>query len=393
MNTPADCPSSHLDPWSEAALRSPYAMYRELRALGPIVWLPQHEAYCITQYAEARSTLQDWGTYSSASGVGLCPEINDASGRGILTTDPPLQNTRRKVLTKQLSNRALTPHTEFVNNEASQLVDKLIDTGSFDAVSDLARPYSVKVVADLVGLPDAGREHLVARATDAFNTFGPSGALLDDSMPGFRALIEYSLEEAGPQNLTPGRWGEEIYAAGKSGAIEPDACSGLMLAYVWAGMDTTVNAIASAIWLFAQNPDQWDLVVSDPSLIPSAFNEVLRIEPPVQRFTRCVTEPTILSGVELSVGERVAVLFGSANRDENHYEDPDRFDVTRNPIDHLSFGRGIHRCVGAPLAILESQAVLAALAKRVKRFNITSSQWRANNALHGLDQLLVDVVT
>lgn len=391
MSAPTNCPSSDLDPWGEDALRNPYPMYEQLRQLGPIVWLPQHQAYCVTQYAEARSVLQDWGTFSSASGVGLCPEINAASGRGILTTDPPLHDTRRKVLSKQLSGRALKPHTPFVSEEAYQLVNTLTNSGSFDAVSELARPYSVKVVADLVGLPDEGREHLVDRATDAFNTFGPSGPSLDASMPGFKSLIDYAMQDAALPNLAPGGWGEEIYAAGESGAIEPEACPGLMLAYVWAGMDTTVNAIASAVWLFAQNPDQWDLVVADPSLIPSAFNEVLRMEPPVQRFTRCVTAPTTKSGIDLPAGARVAVLFGSANRDKNHYDDPDTFDVTRNPTDHLSFGRGVHRCVGAPLALLESHAILSAFAARVKKFTVEEAEWRANFALHGLDKLQVSV--
>ena len=141
----------------------------------------------------------------------------------------------------------------------------------------------------------------------------------------------------------------------------------------------------------ARYPDQWDLVRDDSALVPSAFNEVLRIEPPVQRFTRFAASSVELGGAVLPEGSRVAVLFGSANRDERHFEDPDRFDVTRNPVDHLSFGRGIHHCVGAGLARLEGHAIIAALASRVERFEIGDASWRRNNALHGLARLDVQV--
>ena len=254
----------------------------------------------------------------------------------------------------------------------------------------LAHAYSVKIVADLCGLPDEGREHLIERASAAFNTFGPPNELCRDSWPGFFELFEYA-QSVGPDVLTPGRWGAEIYEAGEQGRIEPEACPGLMLAYVWAGMDTTVNGIASAVSLFADHPDQWDLVRADRSLMASAVNEVLRIEPPVQRFTRSATREVEIGGQVLPEGARIAVLFGSANRDERRFDDPDRFDVTRNPHDHLSFGRGVHRCVGANLAQEEMKAVLDSLADRVERFEVTDRVWRRNNALHGLERLEVAV--
>ena len=198
---------------------------------------------------------------------------------------------------------------------------------------------------------------------------------------------------ATPERLAPGGWGSQIYAAGARGDIEPAACPGLMLAYAWAGMDTTVNALSAAVLLFAMHPDQWDAVRADLALVPSAFNEVLRIEPPVQRFTRLAVEAVEIGGCTLPRDARVAVLFGSANRDERHFPDPDVFDVTRNPVDHLSFGRGIHHCVGAGLARLEGHAVIAALAARVERFEIGVTEWRRNNALHGLAHLRVKIRT
>ena len=143
--------------------------------------------------------------------------------------------------------------------------------------------------------------------------------------------------------------------------------------------------------LFADHPDQWDLLRSDRTLLASATNEVLRIEPPVQRFSRATTREVEIGGHSLPAGARVVLLFGSANRDERRFPEPDRFDVTRNPTDHLAFGRGIHRCVGAGLAQEEIKAVLDRLADRVARFEVVDREWRCNNSLHGLERLAVTV--
>jgi cytochrome P450 len=379
----ACCPETDVDLWDEAVLADPWPTYRALQALGPVVRLSRHGLLALTRYDGVRNALQDWEVFSSAQGVGVDPDLNASSGRGILSTDPPLHDTRRRVLNAQLVPRSLTAHEPLIDERAEELVAALVAAGSFDAVHDLARPYTLGIVADLVGLPQQDREHLIDRATCAFNTFGPRNELLESSMTGFRDLVAYAQRIAVPGSLEPGRWGEQIYDAAARGEVEAEACPGLMLAYVWAGMDTTVNAIASAVWLFAKHPDQWDLVRRDPAIIPSAFNEVLRIHPPVQRFTRVTTREVTVEGVEIPANQRVVVLFGAANRDERHFPDPERFDITRNPVDMLSFGRGIHHCVGASLARLESHAVLRSLAARVARFELLDAAWRANNALHG----------
>ena len=384
-------PEVDVDLWSDAELANPYPTYARLRALGPVLYDTLHDAYLLPRYDEVRAVLQDWETFSSARGVGMNERANKMAGRGILTTDPPLHDTRRRVLNAQLVPREVAHHLDFVVATANGLVDELVEQGSFDAVADLAHRYSVQVVADLCGLPEEGREHLIERASAAFDTFGPDNELCLAAWDGFFELFDYATNVATPDRLTPGRWGAQIYAAGARGDVEPEACPGLMLAYVWAGMDTTVNAIASAVSRFADHPDQWELLRADRSLLASATNEVLRIEPPVQRFTRAATREVELAGAVLPAGARIAVLFGSANRDERRFPDPDRFDITRNPTDHLSFGRGVHRCVGAGLAQEEIKAVLDRLAHHVARFEVSERVWRRNNALHGLERLAVTV--
>ena len=391
MTTDPNCPVSSVDLWADAVLENPYPAYSDLRDLGAVVWLSRFDAYVLPRYDEVRAALQDHATYSSAQGVGMDPVYNGKSNNGILTSDPPIHDTRRRVLNPQLVPRALVQHETMIRMRAEELVESLVERGTFDAATDLAQPYSVQLVADLVGLPPEGREHLLKRAEAAFNTFGPANDRMLSSVDGLRQLFEYCQKTAVPGRLEPGLWGEQIYDAAARGELESEACPGLMLAYVWAGMDTTVNAIASSVALFARHPDQWDIVRSDLSLIPSAFNEVLRLETPVQRFSRCTTTDTTVAGTAVPEGSRIALLFGSANRDPRHYDHPDSFDVTRNPVDHLSFGRGVHRCVGAPLALLEGHAVIAALANRVERIEEVRTIWRRNNALHGPQSCVVNV--
>src|ERR1043165_5670052 len=133
-------------------------------------------------------------------------------------------------------------------------------------------------------------------------------------------------------------------------------------------MDTSVSALASALWLLGTHPEQWDAIRADRSLIGPAFNEIVRIESPLRGFTRLVTTERELGGVRLPKDSRVFLLYGSANRDERKFADPERFDIFReNAAEHLAFGHGIHGCVGQALSRLEANALLTALAERVTR--------------------------
>jgi len=384
------CPHTDVDLWADDILIDPYDTYSALRELAPILWMPRHEAYVVTRYDEVRTVLQDWRTFTSAEGVGMTPAMNAKHG-GILTTDPPQHDSLRGVLNTQLVAGRLTPHHDFLVAEAERLVTALVERGSFEVVAELARPYSVKVVADLVGFPEEGRDTFIEWADAAFNTFGPDDGHMGQHVEGLRGLLDYCASVATRDRLAPGGWGQQILDAGDRGDIAPDDCMGLLLAYAWAGMDTTVNAISAAVKLFSEHPDQWTTLSADRSLMGSAINEVIRIEPPVHRFTRAATVSTELAGVAIPAGARVAVLFGAANRDPRRFVDPDRFDITRNPTTHLSFGRGVHRCVGATLAQQEITAVLDALLEQVDKIETTDYLWRRNKALHGLERLHVSV--
>ena len=262
-----------------------------------------------------------------------------------------------------------------VQATAVRIAEAATRAGSFDAVADLARPYSLTVVGDLVGLPEHGQ-----RRTPPW----PSRRSTCSARPVPEALkgsARWPRSCSGPSTPTNavswrrGSRGEDLCRRGLPMSI---------VSYTWPGIDTTVNALAAAVLLFARYPDQWDAVRDDRSLIPAAFNEVLRLHAPVQFFSRFVPEDTGLAGVTLPAGTRVLVMYGSANRDERRYPDPDRFDVRRDTTGQLSFGRGIHLCVGIHLARLEAAALLNALADRVARFELSGEpRWLINNTLHG----------
>ncbi|WP_238589397.1 cytochrome P450 [Pseudonocardia sp. HH130629-09] len=203
--------------------------------------------------------------------------------------------------------------------------------------------------------------------------------------------MAFATEEAVPGRLDPQGWAAHLYEAADRGEMPHDKCPVMMLDYVTPSLDTTILAITNLVRLFADNPDQWDLLRVDRSWIPHAINESLRLETPVPQFSRVLTEEHEIGGVVLPAGARVALLYGSANRDHRQYPDPTRFDITRCPSDHLAFGRGEHVCVGMHLARLEMGALLEQLADRVHRFEVVSSRPMINNGLRGLARLEVTV--
>jgi cytochrome P450 len=375
------------DVWSDTNLRDPFPLYAELRRLAPVVRLVRHDAYAVTRYAEIRDVLQEWESFTSAKGVGMSPLINARGGRGVIASDPPAHTARRRVLNSQLLPAALKPHEEFIESRATEYATQAVDRREVEVVGELAVPFSVSVVCDLVGLPDGGRERLLPWARLGFDSWGPPGPRAEAAAVGYQSLVNYSNTVSVPERLEPGRWGAGIYDAVDRGDLEQEAIHGVVFAYLQAGMDTTVNAIGAALYLFAQYPDQWDQVRDDPNLIPSAVNEILRYHSPIQRYTRVANDDIELGGVTVPAHNRVVVLIGSGNRDERRFDDPDRFDVTRNPVDHLAFGRGLHHCAGAGLARLELSAVLTRLAERVRRFEIRSHEWDINSTVHGLRYL------
>lgn len=386
-------PTSDVDLFCDEVLNDPYPAYAQLRGQGPVVWLSAHDLWAVPRFAEVKAALADWETFSAANGVGVSKEFNRLSaGRAILSTDPPDHTVLRQVLMRDLNTRRLRAITPQVEQLAADLVGDLVERGSFCGVRDLAKVFPLEVVCDFLGLPQEGRGDILELADAGINSFGPVNHRSLESFPKYHRLLTYLTKEAIPPHLAPGSAGETIYAAAEAGEIDRVMAAGLMSAYMVAGIDTTINSIGNALWQLYRHPDQWALVQQDPhEWVAPAMVEVMRHDPPVQLMTRTVARPTRLGGVDLPQGARVLLVYGSACRDERHFPDADAFDIRRRARDHLALGHGVHHCVGAGLARLESHSALHAWASQVREYECGEPVRHLNNVVRGLAQLPVTV--
>jgi cytochrome P450 len=376
-----------IDLFSDEVLADPYPIYRQLRDAGPAVYLERIDAWALARDASVRAALTDWETFSSAAGVALTEDVNQALTGTVLASDPPEHERLRAVMSERLAPRALGGFRTSVRQQADAMVRDLVRRRSFDAVEDLARAFPVAVLLDLIGLPDDGRDQVLVWADGAFNAFGPDNERLRQSLPVHQDKFDYLASVVASDRLAPGSIGRGICEAADRGEIERASCVSLLAALVDAGLDTTINAMSNVALLFSRHPHQWERLRADRTRIPAAFNEILRWESPVQAFARGVTADYDMDGVTLPAGSRVLLLYGSANRDERTWADPEVFDIGRDASRHLAFGRGIHVCAGQGLARLEANALLAALAEHVAHFETGEPQRRLNNTVRGLSRL------
>ena len=389
--TAARASRTDFDPFSDAALRDPYPGYAMLRGLGPVVWLERYDAWCLPRHAEVMAVLQDWSTFCSGRGVGLTDFAKEPPWRLqslILEADPPLHTRTRSVLSRVLSPAALKSMTTAFQAEATRLVDRALQLGDIDGVTDLAEAFPLKVFADAMGLPEAGREHLLTYGDIAFNAFGPRNGVLEAAMRGSETAVAAVLANCRREVLAPGGLGAQIFAAADAGEVTEHEAGLLVRSFLTAGVDTTASGLGWALHALADNPAQWARLRADPGLARNAFEEALRFASPVQTFFRTCTRDVELAGVSLREGDKVLMSLASANRDEDRWENADRFDIARKTGGHLAMGAGIHGCVGQMLARLEGETLLRELACRVETLELRGPPThRINNTLRSLSAL------
>ena len=384
--------TSTLDPYADQALLNPWPLYRELREMGPAVWLEKYRMFALTRYDAVVKVLRDWDAFPSSFGVMMNDDMNQVLRGNTLCNDGDAHNRLRRVVIRPLTVAALKSLQDEVEREAETLVDRLCAKGRFCATAELAAYLPMTIVSNAVGLPEQGRERMMQWSIGMFNCFGPLNERARNAMPVLSEMMHYARTHAVPGKLKPGSWAEALHTAAAVGEVPPEAVPVMMIDYMGPSLDTTIFGISSGVWLFAKHPDQWDLVRDEPSLIPSAINEVLRMEAPVQGFSRYVARDYDLDGVALPAGSRAIVFYGAANRDPQQFADPDRFDIRRdNAGRHMAFGAGPHMCVGMNLAKLEMRALFVALARRVKRFHVEKEERMLNNVLRGFSKLIVTV--
>lgn len=388
-------PRLAIDPFDEAFLADPYAHHHALRDAGPIVWLEAIGAFGMARHAEVQAALKDHETYCSGRGVGLTDFAKETPWRPpslLLEVDPPLHDRTRGLMNKVVSLTALKALRPTWAARAEELAERLVEKRRFDAVAELGEAYPMLIFPDTIGIPQEGREKLLAYAAAVFNAFGPRNAIFDRGNEAAGDALAWVANACKRENLTPGGWGMAVYEAADAGGCSQDEAERLVRSFLSAGVDTTVNGISHMMLGFASAPEQWDRLRAEPGLARKAFEESLRWDSTVQTFFRTTTRAVEAAGVTIPEGSKVLLFLAAANRDPRKWDDPGRFDITRGVSGHVGFGFGIHQCLGQMVARLEGELVLEALIPRVKSIRLAGEpKRRLNNTLHAIESLPVEI--
>jgi 4-methoxybenzoate monooxygenase (O-demethylating) len=361
-------PEFDSDPFSRESVRNARAVDDRLRELAPVVRLPRENITMLARFEHVAGGLKDWKSFSSTSRPWHDP--NSVRPELLLTDDPPKHTRVRAVVANALSPRALAHMSEAFRRDARSIVDSLRarPAQTIDAVADITQPFVYKVLPDLIGLPRQGREHMYAFGNMVWATMGPMNELYQEAMENTEAVIGWASQCCKRENLAPGSLGMSMYEAADRGEITPQEAYLLVGILLSAAADTTVLTLANTIRAFCLFPDQYQLVRADPALIRAAFEESLRWDSPSRMAGRVAMKDIEIDGYVIPAGERCGLMFAAANRDPRRWNAPDRFEVRRDNRDNLGFGYGVHACVGRVLALLEAEALLAALVESVGHF-------------------------
>ena len=396
MMTPPrhDVPTYRPDIYSTRAIIDPHPHYARLREIGPVVRLPRHRVYALPRYAECKAVLRDDTRFISGKGVALNQLSNRLSRGTTLNSDGAEHDERRKLVAHRMLPRALRSISDSVDQQAAAVVDVALRRGTVDAVSDLATALPMAVVPDLVGWPRDQRGHLLAWGGATFDILGPFNRHAIRALPGVGQTLRFARKVVRQRAVIDGSLGHDVLIAADNGRLSYAECSALMIDYIAPSLDTTISAIANALFLFATHPDQWQRIRADATLIPNAINEVIRYESPLRAFSRMALSDTEIAGTRLEAGDRVLVLYASANRDEREWDAPDTFDIGRDANRQLGFGQGAHACAGQGLARMETGAMLRALAERVDRIELAGPPvWAVNNVIRRHERLPIRLVS
>ena len=387
----ADAPQSDIDLWSDAVLDDPYPYYRELRDLGPAVWLNKHDIWVIPRFSSIRAALLDAEAFVSSKGIAVNDLANQAAEGIMLVTDDPEHKRLRRTFMKPLQPNALKLLKDRLDRLARGQVDKLLAKGRFDAVTELAYFLPLTVVTELVGFSEDGKRNMLRWAAGLFDGMGPMGyERTERGLQVTQEALEYVMTVKRDE-LDPEGWGAALFVAADNGDLSPVEAQAMLMDYLGPALDTTINGFSALLYQLGKNPDQWRLLKENPDRLPFAIDEALRLESPIRGFTRCLTRDFDMEGVSMRAGDRALMLYASANRDERHYPDPERFDIMRDARDHVGFGYGTHICAGRNLAKLEITTVFNILLERVASFELLEEERIPHNTLRGLSKLLVEM--
>ena len=341
------------------------------RALAPVVRMPRYNIYYVTGFDQVRQAFNNWQDFNSVGGIGLIDNrtLERPQGRNVLVgSDPPDHTRHRAVLTKVMMPGPLKRWQDMFDRVAADLVDAAVQKGTFDAVTQIIRPFTETVLPDVVGIPKEGRYHMRLLGDMTLNSVGPVTPQMHETTAAVikAGTMEWVNRVVSRESLTPDGVGAEIWTAVDRGEIEAEEARMLIMLFLFGGLDTTITSLSNGVKNFLDYPDQWERLSGHPELAKDAYEEVLRFNLPVQQSYRVAARDLVLGGFRIEKGARIGLSAACANRDPAEYPDPDRFDIQRKMRGHLGFSTGIHNCAGQILARMEVGALLRAMASRIR---------------------------
>jgi cytochrome P450 len=355
-------------PFDPAMIADPYPVYSELRANAPVYWSDEAGSWVLSRYDDVSAALTDPTTYSSASGIYPTPpgvDMTEMFLPMLVMSDPPRHTQLRRLVSKAFTPRRMAALEPAIHTVVDDLLDRAPSSGTWDFVSGLSGPLPAIVIADLLGVPREDRDRFREWSTTLVQS-NPIRGEMGVGMEAAASLYEYFAAFLGERRAHPE---DDLMTALVQAEVDGEHLSeeellGFCFLLLVAGHETTTNLLSNGAVLLAQHPESREQLRDDPDLLAPAVEELLRYDSPVQGIGRTLTRPVELHGQQLQAGQSVLLLFGSANRDYRAFPDPEAFDIGRRPERHLGLGRGIHFCLGASLARMETRIALEALLSR-----------------------------
>lgn len=382
------------DPLSAQSHEDPYPSYAVLRAQAPVYYCARHDVWALSRYADVRAALRDWQRFTSTQGVEMADYVGFFGEGNFLELDPPAHDTIRRILAPRFLTRAMRSYEPIVRQSADEILDELPNAGEVDLGTGFTQRLPVLTICRLLGIPAAQVPWAVTATTEMMTR--PAG----ESGPSDRAaqlrteLVELFRSEVARR----GNGAEhddilgDIARAIHEGVLTVEDIPGICLLLIAAGMETTTSLLGSIVDALASGAVTAEEILQDGMVSGEAIDEFLRYDAPVQWLCRVTTEPVTLHGVTIPAGARVLMLYGSANRDPEVFDAPDELRIGRDTSRHLSFGEGIHFCLGMPLAKLETRVGIAGLLGRYRRLKSAGSPQRyPSHIIRGFERIPVIV--
>ncbi|MEV4565234.1 cytochrome P450 [Nonomuraea sp. NPDC049419] len=388
------------DPWNPEFVAYPYRVYEELRREAPVSYFEPTGQWLISRHADVNALLRDrrlGRSYLHVAGheeFGRPPEpgFQEPFWRviraGMLDVEPPVHTRLRRLVSKAFTPRMVESLRPRVRAMAGELVDAYVEKGGGDLIAEVAEPLPVTVIAEMLGIPDGDRHLLRPWSADICGMY-ELNPTLEAQHTAVRAATEFSgylKALAADRRANPGD--DLVSALTQIGELTEDELVGTCVLLLNAGHEATVNVTGNGWWSLFRNPAELARLRADRALLPTAVEELMRWDTPLQMFERWVLEDIEVHGVRIPRGSEVALLFGSANRDPEVFADSDRLDVGRADNPHISFGAGIHFCLGAPLARIELAESFGALLDRTSKLELREEpEWKPGYVIRGLHAL------